>query len=262
MKAIQSTPHPFFARLADGGQMLAALERIPRAMFMIKDLHSRYVFMSSALKETIHLPPGFDIVGKSDFDIFPRIIAESYRQNDLEVFKKGHALIKEIHATSFFDHPSGWAYSSKFPLHDRRGKVIGLITINEQYSEVMGGDNELNRLLPAVDHVHARYAERIAVGQLARLCGFSESHFMRVFKLRLKMTPYSFVEQVRMFHASDALRRTSASVAEIAVNSGYYDPSSFVKRFKRFTGTSPLKYRRTHQHPLHQAPAIATPDVR
>ena len=108
----------FFLQLGDFRQMLDAIERIPGAMFMIKNLDSRYVFMSRALKEAVHLAPDFDVVGKSDFDLFPRIIAESYRQNDLQVFEHDRPLIKEIHATSFFDHPSSWAWSSKFPLHD------------------------------------------------------------------------------------------------------------------------------------------------
>lgn len=255
--ASQTAIHPFFARLADGGQMLAALDRIPGAMFMLKDLDSRYVFMSQALKEAIHLPPDFDIVGKSDFDFFPRIIAESYRQNDLQVFCHNQPLIKEIHATSFSDHPSAWAWSSKFPLHDSRGRVIGLITINEKYTESTGHDMELSRLLPAIDHVHACYAHRITVGDLARRCSFSESHFLRIFKQRMRMTPYSFVEQVRMFHASDALRRTATSVAQIARDCGFYDPSSFAKRFKRFIGTTPLNYRRQRQD--HKRTAMAIP---
>jgi len=256
MKAITHTPNPFYARLADGGQMLEALECIPGAMFMIKNLESRYVFMSRALKEAIHLPPDFDIVGKSDFELFPRIIAESYRQNDLQVFQHNRPLIKEIHATSFFDHPSSWAWSNKFPLHDKRGRVIGLITINEKYNEASAHDAELNRLLPAIDHVHACYAKRITVGELARRCSFSESHFMRIFKQRMRMTPYAFIEQVRMFHASDALRRTAASVAEIACACGFYDSSSFVKRFKHFTGHTPLAYRRQQQDRKRTAMAL------
>jgi AraC-like DNA-binding protein len=246
----------FYHHLADGHELLHALDQIPGAMFMIKDCDSRYVFMSRALKEAIHLPPDFDIVGKSDFDLFPRIIAENYRQNDLLVFQHNQPLIKEVHATSFFDHPSEWAWSSKYPLHDKRGRVIGLITINEKYSESAGHDLELARLLPAIDHIHASYSRRITIGELARRCSFSESHFMRIFKQRMRMTPYAFVEQVRMFHAIDALRRTAASVVEIAIDCGFYDASSFVKRFKRFTGHTPLKYRRQHQGRKRAAQAI------
>lgn len=246
----------FFASLADGRQILEALERIPGAMFMIKNLDSRYIFMSRALKEAVHLPASFDVVGKTDFDLFPRIIAENFRQNDRQVFKGGRPLINEIHATGFFDHPTSWCYSSKFPLRDERGKVIGLITINEKYADVMGQDAELNRLLPAIDHISHHYAGRITIATLARCCAFSQSHFMRVFKQRMKMTPYAFVEQVRMFHAIEALQHSAASVAEIASLCGFYDPSSFVKRFKKFTGHTPLKYRREHQAKSERALAI------
>lgn len=260
MNALNPVQRHFFARLADSRQMLEALDQLPGAMFMIKNLDSRYVFMSRALKEAIHLAPDFDVVGKSDFDLFPRIIAESYRQNDLLVFDNNRPLIKEIHATSFFDHPSSWAWSSKYPLHDPKGKVIGLITINEKYNDVAGHDHELNRLLLAIDHVRHHYAGRITIADLARRCAFSETHFMRVFKQRMKMTPYAFVEQVRMFHAIDALRRTATSVAEIAIDCGFYDPSSFVKRFKRFTGLAPLAYRRQQQD--RTRPALAIPVVK
>lgn len=225
-------------------------------MFMVKDLHSRYLFMSRALKEAIHLPEDFDVMGRTDFDFFPRIIAENFRQNDRRVFQTGQPLVQEIHATGFFDHPTSWCYSSKYPLHDQRGRVMGLITINEKHTDVMGAGSELDRLLPAIDHISRHYATRITIAALARLCAFSSSHFMRIFRQRLLMTPRAYIEQVRLFHASDSLRRTAASVAEIALASGFYDPSSFVKRFKRFTGQTPLRFRRQQQHRTRAAMAI------
>jgi AraC-like DNA-binding protein len=240
-------PKKFLSEVSDMRQMLDALERIPGAMFMIKNLESRYVYMSKGLRKTIHLPEDFEVVGKTDFDLFPTLIAETYRQNDLQIFRRGKPLINEVHVLGFFTHAMKWAYSSKFPLRNRKGKVIGLITINEEYNDVMGKDAELNRLLPAIEHVSRKYAGRIAIAELGRLCGFSESHFMRVFKQRMKVTPHGFVEQVRLFHAMEALRRSAESVAEVALNCGFYDPSSFVKRFKKFTGTTPLKYRREQQ---------------
>jgi AraC-like DNA-binding protein len=249
----------FLQRVADLRQILDPLDRIPGAMFMIKNLNSRYIYMSRALRQTIHLAPGFDVVGKTDFELFPKIIAQHFRQNDLQVFRHGKALINEIHATGFFDHPTQWSYSSKFPLHDRKGKVIGLITINEKYNDVMGRDAELNRLLPAIEHISRHYADRITVGQLAKLCSFSESHFMRVFRQRMKMTPYAFVEQVRLFHAGDAILHSAASISEIAVNCGFYDHSSFVKRFKKSTGTTPMRHRREYQKRLNPERAIALP---
>ena len=73
---------------------------------------------------------------------------------------------------------------------------------------------------------------------------------MRVFKERMNMTAHAFVEQVRMFHAIDAIKHSATSMARIAADCGFYDPSSFVKRFRIFTGTTPLRYRREHQTPV------------
>jgi AraC-like DNA-binding protein len=251
----------FFQELADYTQLLCALEQLPGALFMIKNLDSRYVYMSRALRDAINLPPGQEVVGRTDFDIFPKIIAESFRQNDLLVFKHGKPLVNEVHATGFFADAPKWTFSSKYPLHDRSAKVLGLITINRPYTEVMGLDAELNRLLPAIEHVFRDYAEPITIGTLAQLCSFSESHFMRVFRQSMKMTAQVFVEQVRMFHAIDAIKHTAYSIARIAQDAGFYDHSSFVKRFKAFTGTTPLRYRHEMQAKLKTERTIALPQI-
>ena len=256
MKRLQTD---FFKEMADTTQLLQALEHLPGALFMIKNLDSRYIYMSRALRDAINLPPGQEVVGKTDFDLFPKIVAESFRQNDLLVFKHGRPLVNEVHATGFFAHTPKWTFSSKYPLHDRDGKTIGLITINRPYSEVMGRDSELNRLLPAIEHVFRHYAEPITIGTLAKLCSFSESHFMRIFRQSMKMTAQAFVEQVRMFHAIDTIKHTAHAIARIALDSGFYDHSSFVKRFKLFTGTTPMRYRQDHQATLKANRAIALP---
>jgi AraC-like DNA-binding protein len=260
--AIKAIQKAFFDQVADLRQILDPLERVPGAMFMIKNLDSRYVYMSRGLQKAIHLSSGFDVVGKSDFDLFPRIIAQTYRQNDLQVFRLGKPLINEVHALGFFTHAMKWAYSSKFPLRNAQGKVIGLITINEEYNDVMGPNAELNRLTPAIEHVSRHYAEPISVAELAKRSGYSESHFARVFRHHLKMTPHAFVEQVRMFHAIDAVQHSAASIGQIALNCGFYDPSSFVKRFRKFTGSTPLKYRRVHQERIDAERAMAVPMMR
>ena len=247
----------FFLQISDIAQMLAPLERIPGALFMIKNLESRYIYMSRALREAIHLERGLEVVGKTDFDLFPKQVAESFRQNDLLVFRHGEPLLNEVHAVGFFNHSMTWAYSSKFPLRDRDGNIVGLLTINEMYNDVMGEDGELNRLLPALRHITENYGRRITVGGLAKQCGYSESQFARLFKQHLKMTAYAFVEQVRLHHAADALKRTAKSIVRIALDCGFYDHSSFVKRFRKFTGTTPLKYRRAEQTKLNKGRAIA-----
>lgn len=256
---MKGTRNDFFAPIDDILQVLNVLEKIPGALFMIKDLDSRYVYMSEALKEAIHIEPGQEVVGKTDFDLFPRIVAQNFRDNDLQVFRHGEPLEGEVHAALFFDHAPIWAISSKYPLRDRNGDIVGLITINEPYDEVAGDDDELNRLLPAIERMSKDFAQQLTVAELARECGYSERHFMRLFKDRMAVTPHRFLEQVRMFHALDSLRHSSHSVATIAETCGFHDASAFSKRFKRFTGTTPLRYRRGHREEIKRQRGLAIP---
>lgn len=245
-------PHQsqFFKMVSNPLPLLGALETIPGAMFMIKNLESRYVYMSQALRLAIHVPPGEEVVGKTDFDLFPKIIAEQFRQNDLLVFRNGTPLVNEIHYTGFFNHAPKWSFSSKYPLFDHEGLVVGLVTINTPYTSLLGDSAELNRLLPAIEHVSRHYHEPIPIALLAELTGCSETHFMRTFKKKMKMTAYGFVEHVRMFHAIDAIKHGDTSISAVAKACGFYDHSAFVKRFRKFTGMTPLHYRKQYQKGL------------
>ena len=240
-------PDGFLSRVGDIRQILDALQRLPGAMFALKDLDSRYVYMNMALRHVIRVNSLDEVIGHTDFDLFPRMIAESFRQNDRLVFQHGQPLLNEVHLTCFFNRAPGWSFSSKFPIHDGSGQIIGLIIINELYENVVGDQAELVQLLPAIDYVSKHYRRRITTEELATACGISASHFMRSFKQSLKMTAQGFVEQVRMHHATELLKKCTLSITQVALDCGFYDHSAFVKRFKKFTGKTPLKYRRQHQ---------------
>jgi len=104
-------------QISEFSQTLDVFERIPGAIFMVKDLDSRYIYMSILLREVIHQKSPEDVIGKTDFDLFPKMIAESFRQNDLLVFHHGKPLVNEVHLTCFFSQSPLWSFSSKYPVH-------------------------------------------------------------------------------------------------------------------------------------------------
>jgi len=169
--------------------------------------------------------------------------------------------VNEVHLTCFFSQSPLWSFSSKYPVSGRGGEVIGLVTLNEPYDLVMGKQAELNRLIPAIDHVTRHYSEPITIRVLSGLCNLSESHFMRVFKQRLNMTAYAFVEQVRMFQAMESLKHSDASITQVALDCGFYDHSAFVKRFKKFTGTTPLRFRQNYQSQFNSNETLILPKL-
>ncbi|WP_150305436.1 helix-turn-helix domain-containing protein [Pseudomonas saliphila] len=50
--------------------------------------------------------------------------------------------------------------------------------------------------------------------------------------------------QVLVSHAQERLRSPRISVQQVADEQGYADPSSFSHAFKRWTGVSPVQFRR------------------
>lgn len=233
------------AKLRDAAEILGPLERIAGAMFFVKDASYRYVAMSDAVREGIGLSAGDDPIGKTDFDFFPPLIAESYRRNDRQVIEDGRTLLDEVHVVVTRGGRVGLAYSSKWPLHDRTGSVIGLVGTNRRHeSQRTAGGDDAGRLLPAVDRILHDYGRRLTIESLARECSLSASHFMRLFRITMRATPRQFLEKVRITQATDLLQSTRLPIAEIADRCGFYDHSSFVKRFRLHTGVTPLAYRK------------------
>lgn len=234
------------ARVRDIAEILGPLGLIPGAMFFVKDIDYRYVVMSDDVRAGIGLAAGDDPLGRTDFDFFPPLIAESYRRNDRQVIEEGRILRDEVHVVVSRAGRSVLAYSSKWPLRQHDGRIIGLIGINRWYAMDGGGrdGDGPGRLMPAIQRMLRDFGGRLPIATLARECGLSTSHFMRLFRRTMQVTPRAFLEKVRISQASELLCSTTEPIAAIAIRCGFYDHSAFVKRFQRHAGVTPFAYRK------------------
>ncbi|MFM8986668.1 MAG: helix-turn-helix domain-containing protein [Planctomycetia bacterium] len=241
--------HRIFSQVRHPDEILGPIGLLPGALFFVKDAAYRYVFMSDGIREGIGLADGEDPVGKTDFDFFSPLIAESFRRNDRLVIEDGRILLDEVHVTVNRDGRTLLCYSSKWPLRDRDGRIIGLIGTNRRHETEMGGSggDEAGRLLPAIQRMLHDFGARLPIESLARACGLSPSHFMRLFKAVMRVTAREFLEKVRISQATDLLGSTRLPVATIAERCGFYDHSAFVKRFRLHAGTTPLAFRKSRR---------------
>jgi AraC-like DNA-binding protein len=98
-------------------------------------------------------------------------------------------------------------------------------------------------LLRARDLVDARYAEPLAVADLARAAGLSRAHFSREFKRAFGESPHAYLLTRRLERAASLLRATDRSVAEICFAVGLRSVGSFTSSFTRTYGITPMAYR-------------------
>lgn len=83
------------------------------------------------------------------------------------------------------------------------------------------------------------------VTKLLNESGYAEDYIRAAFKNQTSLTPVDFLAKTRIDHAKKLFEiyGTNLSVTQIAEICGFDDPVYFSRRFKQFTGISPIKYR-------------------
>lgn len=95
----------------------------------------------------------------------------------------------------------------------------------------------------ALERMKLFYFQPQRVGQLARLCGMSPSHFNRVFRATTGTSPIDWLRRERITQAKRRLAETDEAVKRVAEQVGYNDRFFFSKDFRRATGLTPMKFR-------------------
>ena len=85
------------------------------------------------------------------------------------------------------------------------------------------------------------YAQRISLDQLCRCAGLSKSTLLRAFAKSKGVTPYSYLESIRIGKAKKLLEQGVPPI-ETALQTGFSDQSHFTNYFSRFIGLAPGIY--------------------
>ncbi|WP_256760963.1 helix-turn-helix domain-containing protein [Cohnella sp. WQ 127256] len=86
--------------------------------------------------------------------------------------------------------------------------------------------------------------ERTSIEQIAASLGYSPAYCNKVFKLVYGISPRQYLSDLTIREAKLLLMDQTLTIEDIAYRIGYREVSYFSKQFKRWTGISPLGYRR------------------
>ncbi len=110
------------------------IDNIPDAIFA-KDKEGRKIIANLADLNNMGRNSEREVIGKTDFDFFPDEIAKGFIANDHSVIETGKPILKR---EEFFINKEGkkrWLLTSKLPLRDNDGKIIGLMGIGRDITE-------------------------------------------------------------------------------------------------------------------------------
>lgn len=97
----------------------------------------------------------------------------------------------------------------------------------------------------AIEYLTDHFNEHFSVAQLAKRCCVSESTLYHLFRTELGQTPVHFLNSIKINVAIEYLENSQYSVSSISEMVGFRSENHFRKVFADFTGTTPLKYRKT-----------------
>jgi len=103
---------------------------------------------------------------------------------------------------------------------------------------------ETDKLKKLLSYVKEHYQEQITVSDAAAVVGYSESHFMRLFKQETGRTFVDYLTDYRLSAAVYYLKETELSVSAIAEMCGFDNISYFIRRFRSKYELSPGGYRK------------------
>jgi len=110
--------------------------------------------------------------------------------------------------------------------------------------EINPGKHSPSWLRQAHELMRDRCGEAITVGEIAATVGVHPFHLARTFRRFYRCAPGEFLRHCRIEQATARLQSSDASLAQIALDSGFSDQSQFSKSFKRATGLTPGEYRK------------------
>lgn len=126
-----------------------------------------------------------------------------------------------------------------------KSSLLQCVFILLQYREKNTSDNSnssSDKLKVVLDYIELHYAESISVSELARMCFFSEYHFMRFFKKHMNMTCIEYINNLRLEKSIEQFEHGNTSILEVSMSVGFHNLSYFHRAFKKKYHTTPLSF--------------------
>ncbi|MEP3479514.1 MAG: AraC family transcriptional regulator [Fuerstiella sp.] len=234
----------FFNRNPMAESVIALFDFLPQTYFYAKDKLSRFVKVNQQFLENHGLVDEKDVLGKTDHDFHPPLMAEAYISEDRRVMAGRKPLPGQVWLVLHRKSVPRWYVSTKTPLFNAANEVIGIAGAMFRIENQKELTVYLQELVPVAQHIERRYAESISMSEMAALAGLSSTHFNRRFRQLLRMSPTEYLRSIRIQAAQGLLTTTSRSLAEVAIDVGFTDQSHLSKRFREVTGMSPAAWRK------------------
>jgi len=231
----------FLKRIGDFESFKQLLDTLPDTAFFIKDTKGRVVLFNRRSCEIYNINNEAKMLGKTDYDVHPKPLADKYTHDDRQVMETRKPIINATELAP--DNSNRLVVYSKMPVLDKNRRVIGVMGIYRFVEDVSNTPQWYGRFSNMIKFIHENYATAIRLEDLALRTKISQRQLERQFRLVFGISVMDYILQVRINTARELLENTTRTVSDIATAVGFYDHSHFIRHFKQLRGYSPRQYR-------------------
>lgn len=114
--------------------------------FYFKDKNSRFLFISKIVASRLGIEDPDYVIGKTDFDLFMEPHASKAYEDEQYIIKTGKPIIGQLEMETWLDGSITWVSTSKYPLLDSTGNIIGTWGVSRNITELKKTEEELERV--------------------------------------------------------------------------------------------------------------------
>jgi AraC-like DNA-binding protein len=229
-------------------QVLADLfDHAPDMAFFVKDAAGRYLAVNESLVKRHGLRHKSQVIGRRPCEFCAGDFGRIPSEQDAEVLRTGRPLLDHLEQHWNVPQKPVWCLTTKLPLRDAEGNIIGLIGISRDVRAPVNLDDIPPGLASALESFEKDLSEPITPSGLARRAKLAPSKLARIIRRFFDLTPSQFITRTRLEVASRLLLESDRLVADIAQEFGFYDHSAFTRAFRMAMGVTPSEFRSVYE---------------
>jgi len=117
----------------------------PEELIYFKDRESRFLAVSAGWLATESGGGTLeDVIGKTDFDFYSEPHAVAAFEDEQWIVATGHSIIGKIERVTFRDRPDAWVSTSKYPILDDDGEILGTFGISRDVTAQVKAEQALS----------------------------------------------------------------------------------------------------------------------